>query len=98
MADRIALALAACEGLTNEELAARGAGSFKKMIRRKRMYATVARGLAMDVQVVAGKLAKAQDEAAKAKATASMLESLDAPITDTSQAQELLASALQKGG
>ena len=43
MTDRIALALAACEGHTNEELAQRGAGGFKYMIERKRAYARAAR-------------------------------------------------------
>lgn len=101
--DRITLALAACEGLTNEELAYRGAGSFAKMIDRKRVYAAEARSNAVAVAMLKVGLmtcktiiAKLQDDIAKAQRTIETLESYDGQIVDTSEAREMLDSILKK--
>ena len=103
MTSRIQLALAACEGLTDEELAKRGAGSFAKMINRKRQYAAAARTLKAASDVMGNELAltikqmeKAQSDLAKAQSTVATMDMLDAPITDTSQADAMLAKALGK--
>lgn len=98
MADRTALALAACEGMSNEDLANRGANGFPKMILRKRKYATLARTLAVALQAALKKNKALETELAIAKATIAQLEALDKPITDTTQAAELLAGALKKQG
>jgi hypothetical protein len=66
--DRIQLALAACEGLSNEELAQRGAGGFKAMIQRKRLYAQAARELHAAAVLAATKMMLAHGEVEKAKA------------------------------
>ena len=103
MKSRIELALDACSGLTDEELAKRGNGSFAKMIERKRNYAFAARSLNSTQEVLMAELksarkqlAAAQEEVGKAQALIAMLEHLDAPVTDTSQALELIEDALKK--
>ena len=89
---RIALALAACEGLSNEELAERGAGGFNAMIQRKRMYAAAARKLAAAAAAIQKKLEKTQVELAQAIQTVNTLEALDAPsLGDSSTAAGILA-------
>lgn len=103
MTNRITLAMNACAGLTDEELEARGKGSFAKMINRKRQYAAAARSLKASSDVVGkefklamAQLQKAQEELAKAQATIAALEALDAPVGDTSEADAMLSEALKK--
>lgn len=98
---RSILALAACEGLTDQELAKRGAGAFAKMINRKRAYAHAARTLKVTAGVMGAELLlarqqleKAQQDLAQAQATIAMLDAMDAPVTDTSAASELLAGIM----
>ena len=47
MTDRTTLALAACAGLSDAELAERGNQGYAKMIQRKRKYAQAARMMAV---------------------------------------------------
>lgn len=103
MTDRTALALAACQGLTTEELASRGPGSFAKMINRKRAYAAAARTLAASGATVTKELAMARKQLedaqaalAQAQATIAQLEALEAPIGDTTVADQMIAG-LMKG-
>lgn len=103
MITRSALALAACEGLTDAELAKRGAGSFAKMINRKRAYAHAARMLNSNCAVMAQELvaarkqlAEAQQELAKQQTLVNELMALDAEITDTSTADALMADIIKK--
>lgn len=95
-AQRIALTLAACQGMTDDDLAARGPGGFAKMIDRKRRYATAARALDAVVKVAAARL---KDTAAKlelAQAQLAELQALDAPVADTTQAADMLAAIAAK--
>lgn len=103
MKSRIELALDACSGLTDEELTQRGKGSFAKMIERKRNYAFAARSLNSTQEVLMSELknarkqlAAAQEQVGKAQALIAMIEHLDAPIDDTTQAQALIESTLKK--
>ena len=90
--ERIALALAACEGMSNEELAKRGKGGFKAMIERKRSYAKASRHYHAVLEKLAP-MAKAQaKELAAMKASFEALEQLDKPIEDVSEAAALLAN------
>lgn len=90
--NRIQLALAAVEGLSDAELAKRGSGAFKAMIERKRAYAAAARHF----YAVLGKLVPAANAQAKelaaVKASMETLEQLDKPVEDVSEAAALLAS------
>lgn len=105
MTDRTTLALQTCQGLSDEELAKRGAQAFAKMIDRKRKYAVAARTMAAAVGVLQHELAQArkqlqqaQSDLAQAQAKIATLEQLDTPITDTSEAASMLAGiATQKG-
>jgi hypothetical protein len=92
MTDRTTLALAACAGLTDAELAERGPQGFKKMRDRKRQYATAARMLAKGMELAEAKIADLQKQLDAAKKHAAALEQLDAPVTDTTQAANLLAA------
>ena len=103
MTDRNTLALAACKGMTDEDLAQRGPAAFAKMIDRKRKYATAARTLAVGGakilaanKVLEQQVAHLQDQLAKAKAQIALLQELDEPVTDTSIAAELIASFSKK--
>ena len=96
MTDRTTLALAACQGLDDTELAQRGAQGFAKMIQRKRKYAAAARLLAVANAQLAKELAKTQAALKAAQAQLTTLEQLDAPISDTSQASSMLASIAAK--
>lgn len=97
-ANRIALALAACEGLTDLELSQRGAGAFLKMIERKRAYAKTARyyGAALE-KVVPIAEANAKELTAM-KAAVDQLEQLDKPVDNVSEAASLLAGIANAGG
>lgn len=99
MTDRTTLALAACAGLTDAELAQRGTSAFSKMIERKRKYANAARALAKGIEIAEAALtaknkqiADLQKQLAAAKSHAAALEQLDAPVTDTAQAAAMLAA------
>lgn len=104
MTDRTTLALAACEGLPDAELAERGAQGFKKMIERKRKYAaafrmTSAAGVAV-VQELKKATAKAEELQAKldkANATIAALQAMDTPVSDTTQAADMLKNLGKKG-
>lgn len=97
MTDRISLALAACEGLPNEELVKRGKSGFAKMIVRKRNYAAMARKLAPAYCALQEELAKTKAELVKAQQTIAMLQQLDMPVTDVTDASNLLAGIMKKG-
>lgn len=88
---RILLALAACEGLSDAELAQRGAGSFKAMIERKRGYAKSARYYGAVLEKVVPALEAARKELEAMKAAQTTLEQLDNPVEDVSEAAALLA-------
>lgn len=88
---RIALALAACEGLSDAELAQRGAGGFKKMIERKRAYAQSARFYGAVIERIMPILEAAKKEIVALKTAQSTLEQLNAPVEDVSDAATLLA-------
>ncbi len=92
--DRTTLALAACQGLTNEELAKRGPGGYLKMRDRKRSYATAARVLATGMDAADLKIAQLQAELEAAKKKIAALEQIDAPVTDTTQAASVLAGIM----
>lgn len=92
MTDRTTLALAACQGLTDEELAQRGTSGYRKMRDRKRQYATAARMLAKGLELAEAKIAALQKQLAQAQKHAAALEQLDAPVTDTTQAADMLAA------
>ena len=92
MTDRITLALAACEGLSNEELAQRGAGGFKAMIERKRTYARAARHMYATLQGLVPAAAAQAKELTAIKTNIEALEQMDKPVEDVSQAAELLAN------
>lgn len=101
MTDRTTLALAACAGLSDTELADRGPQGFKKMIERKRGYAKAARTMAMvNAQLaIQMKQAKAKLAELEAKiATLEAIEQMDAPINDTTQAANLLAALSKTQG
>lgn len=99
MTDRTTLALAACQGLSDAELADRGPQSFKKMIERKRKYAASAR-----ILIVTAVQQEKKIEALKAQvaaltqqvATFQAIEKLEAPVDDTTQAASMLASIASK--
>lgn len=88
---RIALALAACEGLSDAELAQRGAGGFKKMIERKRAYANSARYYGAVIEKLVPAAEANAKELAALKASFQTLEQLDKPVDDVSEAAALLA-------
>lgn len=92
MKDRTTLAIAACEGLTNEDLAQRGAGAFAKMIERKRKYAFAARTLADTLSAAKKTIDNLQQQLALAQAQIATMQELDAPVPDTTEAAALLAS------
>lgn len=97
--NRADLALAACQGLTDAELADRGPQGFKKMIERKRKYATAARILTVGTTKLSQELKIARQRIAdleKQVATYQSLEKLDSPIDDTTQAASLLANLGKK--
>lgn len=99
MTDRTSLALAACSGLSDAELADRGPQGFKKMIERKRKYAHAARTLVIASAALEAQLSAAQARIAQLEqqvATYKAIEKLDAPVEDTSQAADMLASISKK--
>lgn len=98
MTDRATLALAACQGLDDTDLAQRGAQGFKNMIDRKRKYAAAARILAVANEHLAKELAKTQAALKAAQAQITTLEQLDAPVGDTSQALSMLTALAHKPG
>lgn len=95
---RIILALAACEGMTDADLAARGKGGFLKMINRKRGYAQSARYYGAVLEKVVPALEAARKELEAMKAAQATLEQLDAPVEDVSEAAALLAGISGKPG
>lgn len=90
--ERIALALAACQGITDAELNERGTGGYAAMIVRKRNYASAARLLDAGMSVMKKQLSAATAQAATMATSIKELEASEAPITDTSEAAALLAS------
>lgn len=96
MTDRTTLALAACAGLNDAELAQRGAEGFKKMIQRKRKYAQAARMMAVANAHLAKELAKAQAALKAAQTQLTTLEQFDAPVGDTALAAGMLAHIAAK--
>jgi hypothetical protein len=96
MTDRTTLALAACQGMTDDDLAARGPGGFAKMIDRKRRYATAARALDAMARLAAARIKSMGRELEAAQAQLAALEQLDAPVGDTSQAMSMLAAIAAK--
>jgi hypothetical protein len=85
--NRTELALKACEGLSDAELAERGEAGFKKMIERKRAYAGKFRGLA---QMVATKVAP------EIQAKDKRIAELEAQLADvTAKYDELLAASVE---
>lgn len=96
MTDRTTLALAACQGLDDAELAQRGAGGYQKMRDRKRHYASLARAASIGLKMAAKQMKEQQAKIAQLEATIAELQNLDAPITDTSEAANLLAGLNKK--
>lgn len=93
---RIALALAACEGLSDAELAQRGPGAFKSMINRKRGYAQSARYYGAVLEKVVPALEAARKELEALKTAQATLEQLDKPVDDVTEAAALLAGIATK--
>lgn len=100
---RITLALAACERLSDEELAQRGADGYRKMRDRKRYYAAAARTiqaigqkLLSDNKKLSDEIASLKKQLAQAKSQIETLEQLDKPITDTGLASSMLAGIMSK--
>jgi len=104
MTDRTSLALAACKGLTDQELAERGVEGYRKMRDRKRHYAAMARGMAAVILQAKEELEKKDkhiaaltNRIAQMQMTINEMQSLDAPVGDTTQAASLLANLGKKG-
>jgi hypothetical protein len=104
---RIDLALAACEGMSDEELAQRGAGGYKAMRDRKRDYAAKFRTLAVGLPAVKKQIDASDTEIsglkqklAVAESQLAQLKALDAPMDDTSAsaAAALMAKLGKTGG
>lgn len=89
---RTQLALAACEGLSDAELAERGAQGFAKMIIRKRTYATAARALDKANQKLAGDNKALKDQLAAITAKYDeLLASTQPQVDDLADAEQALA-------
>lgn len=88
---RTELALAACQGMSDEELRQRGASGYANMRNRKRKYATAARILA-----VANERLDAQVKKLQAGITDAGMLMTDAEATDLSKANAMLAGILKK--
>lgn len=88
---RTELALAACQGMSDEELQQRGASGYASMRDRKRKYAAAARLLAAHNERLVAEIAKL-----KAGITSAGTLMTDAEATDLSQANALLAGVLKK--
>ena len=89
---RTQLALAACEGLSDAELAERGAQGFAKMILRKRNYATAARALDNANQKLAGDNKALKDQLAAITAKYDeLLASTQPQVDDLADAEQALA-------
>lgn len=101
--DRATLALAACEGLSDQELAERGAGGYLKMRDRKRDYADKFRTLAAAMPELKKQFQARDIQIAQLSAKVMELQNQitemqqDAPITDTSAAAALLANLGKTG-
>lgn len=102
---RQTLAMQACAGMSDAELQERGLGSFAAMRDRKRWYAQKARVLGKaavtldaTVKLQDKKIAQLQAQFAELQAKYEALLNLDAPVSDTSAAQGLLAQLAKKGG
>lgn len=98
MTDRTTLAIAACQGIDDAELAQRGPQAFGKMIDRKRKYATAARIMALTNEHLAQELAQAKAALAAAQAELAEIKALDAPVGDTTQALSMLTALAHKPG
>lgn len=99
MKDRTTLALEACQGLSDKELAQRGPAGFSKMIERKRKYAAVARLLDKVAKDQLKEIDKLKLQIKILTTQVETMTSLDAPVTDTSEASSMLAAfAAKKGG
>ena len=96
MTDRTTLALTACAGISDAELAERGTQGYAKMIQRKRKYAQAARMMAVANAHLAKELAKAQAALKAAQTQLTTLEQLDAPVGDTTLAAGMLAHIAAK--
>ena len=96
MTDRTTLALAACTGISDAELAERGNQGYAKMIQRKRKYAQAARMMAVANAHLIKQLAQAKAALEAAQTQLTTLEQLDAPVGDTTLAAGMLASIAAK--
>ena len=96
MTDRTTLALAACAGISDAELAERGTQGYAKMIQRKRKYAQAARMLAVANAHLIKQLAQAKAALEAAQTQLTTLEQLDAPVGDTALAAGMLAHIAAK--
>jgi hypothetical protein len=81
---RIQLAMAACEGLSDEELAQRGTGSFKKMIERKRAYSKTSKELLIAgnclISIIQELTIKNNKAAAQTKVAVETIAAMDADL------------------
>ena len=93
--NRTDLALAACEGMTDEDLMKRGECGFPKMIDRKRKYAAATRLLLAENAMLKDKLAKALAQIEVQMSMIKQLEALNVQVDDTTEAQELLKGFLK---
>ena len=93
--ERIDLALAACEGLTDTELKQRGPGGFKAMIERKRKYSAAANQFATAAAILNKRLNATVKQLAQVQANVAEMNALDVPVADVTQAADML-SALSK--
>jgi cell division protein FtsB len=96
MTDRTTLALAACQGLSDAELAERGTGGYLKMRDRKRKYSTAAKMLYVAGQKQHAELQKAQARIAQLEAEVAALKALQADVEDTTEAAQMLQAISAK--
>jgi hypothetical protein len=97
MKDRTALALEACQGMSDADLAKQGPAGFVKMVLRKRAYAGAARTLAATAKAQAAKIKQLELQIKILKTQVETLESYDTPTDDLSTAAGMLAAVMKKG-
>lgn len=93
MKTRTELALAACNDLTDQELASRGTGGFKAMIKRKRDYALVARVMTLRSTQQAKLINALELEIAQLKAIIHTMDEMDKPVIVTADTKAMIAKA-----